>query len=267
MPSFTDQLSQLYKDYLGREPDTNSAGFLNAMESGAMSADDVINQILSSVEYNQRAGDMLTNTYKDVLGRDPDQAGYDSWMAGLTGGTVMPDDLSGLFKGSEEFLNMPAAGGAGSANDAPALFDLPTLTADIFPKSGVDWSNPALSGMTPFITDWLSKLPGLLDTLPATLQSMYGKTMQDSLSPDAFQGTLNQLMANNMLDSSVAGDAMSKTATEISKAVGEKAYPSYLTGLSQKLTAPNLLQSLSQMFQTNENPLAPFELFAQTYLQ
>jgi len=118
-----NQLYGLYKKHLGREPDTD--GFNFWMDSG-LSGSELESAFLDGakasgspiisggsggggVSSNNSATtwdapdvtSQLTSLYKDTLGRDPDQSGFNFWKGtGLSG-----DALDNAFRGSESYAN------------------------------------------------------------------------------------------------------------------------------------------------------------------
>jgi hypothetical protein len=78
-----------YRQYLTRTAGAAEvAGWVNAMQRGASSTQ-IRADFLGSQEYfqahNANVGDWLASVYQTVLSRQPDQAGYDSWLAALEG--------------------------------------------------------------------------------------------------------------------------------------------------------------------------------------
>ena len=154
-------------------------------------------------------------------------------------------------------------------------FDIPS---DVYPysksttqsRTGLDWGTDFGQVLQPLLQESTQQLPGLLSGLVPTLQGQYSNLMKKALGPQAFQGTLNQLAQRGMLDSTVAGDALSKTATNIMSDIGDKGYTSLLQGLLAQTQLPTQLGNLGQLLQTStsagesitEQPLAPYELMA-----
>jgi hypothetical protein len=76
-----------YQHYLNRAAgSTEISGWVNAMQHGATSGQ-IIADFLGSQEYfqghNASAGDWLSSVYQNVLSRQADQSGYDSWLGVL----------------------------------------------------------------------------------------------------------------------------------------------------------------------------------------
>jgi len=154
-------------------------------------------------------------------------------------------------------------------------FDIPS---DVYPytkqsqqsQTGMDWGSDFGQTLSPLLQQSAQQLPGLLSGISPAIQGQYSSLMKQALGPEAFQGTLNQLANKNMLNSSVAGDAMSKTASNIATQVGNQGYNSLLQGLLAQTQLPSQLGNLGQLLQTSqssgesitEQPLAPYELLA-----
>ena len=81
--------------------------------------------------------------YTVVLGRDPDQGGFDSWVAGLTGGTLSGSDLERGFFLSPEYTNKQKGDPAFLDDCYQAYFD---RAADAGGKQG--WLDALAQGMT-----------------------------------------------------------------------------------------------------------------------
>lgn len=69
-----EQISQIYRDVLGREAD---AGGLSFYDSSKFSPEQIKADIMKSPEYRERA---ITQMYQDILGRAPDQGGLRFYM-------------------------------------------------------------------------------------------------------------------------------------------------------------------------------------------
>jgi hypothetical protein len=153
------------------------------------------------------------------------------------------------------------------------LYPTTTSTSGGASSSGINWGSPFVSGILPTLTKAAKDLPGIASGMSGLLQGQYNSLMQQAMGPQAFQGTLNQLAAKNMLNSSVASDAMSKTATPIAQSIANKGWESQLAGQQARMNVPSILGQLAQLGQQSNssstsssntsNPLAPYELMAQ----
>lgn len=158
---------------------------------------------------------------------------------------------------------------SGMQGQMGGLFNLPTLTKDTYPSSssGIDWNSGYGSDLLKSLTNSINQLPQMAQQFGDTLQGQYSNLMKRSLSPDMFQGTLNNLASRGMLGSSEAGNAMGRTAKDIMNTVGDRAYESQLQGLQQQMQLPGLLGQLAQLLQTSKSsdPLAPYQLAMNYY--
>ncbi|MCP4262831.1 MAG: DUF4214 domain-containing protein [Planctomycetes bacterium] len=131
------------------------------------------------------------------------------------------------------------------------LFDLPKLGLEHAPTStsfsGVDFSaNPFMQSLLPLLTEQVGLLPGLAQAFGPAVQNQFSNILRSALRPDAFQGTLNQLANRNVLSGDVASDALSRTASDITRQIGDKAFGSTLAGMEKQLQVPGILGSLAQ---------------------
>jgi uncharacterized repeat protein (TIGR01451 family) len=102
-------VTRFYQLCLGRDPDAPgleqwSDNLLNRIQTGA----DVANGFINSQEFinkNTSNDEYLTILYKAFFNRDPDQAGWDVWIAELNSGTDRGHVLDG-FLGSQEFIKL-----------------------------------------------------------------------------------------------------------------------------------------------------------------
>ncbi|WP_449431679.1 DUF4214 domain-containing protein [Pseudomonas putida] len=93
---------RLYQGILGRDADLGGAKhFVDAINSGA-SLTDIANTFLNSAEFAgaNNAAD-INDLYSNLLGRDADQAGSDSWAALLANGGTLAD-VAALIAVSQE---------------------------------------------------------------------------------------------------------------------------------------------------------------------
>jgi hypothetical protein len=113
-----------YQQFLGRAPEPGAAeAWAGAIASGQMTAEQVAAEIANSAEAQARAinftpynsggavkgyadgggatyEDLVNSAYRDFLLRDPDQAGFKSWLDALTSGQIAPADFESKFKGA-----------------------------------------------------------------------------------------------------------------------------------------------------------------------
>lgn len=79
---YSSFLTNVYQEQLGREPDSSGfAYWLNALESGALSPDQVNSQINQSVEGQNFDTQYITSQYRSLFERNPEQEGYQYWLS------------------------------------------------------------------------------------------------------------------------------------------------------------------------------------------
>ena len=102
-------VDRLYSVALGRTPDiTGKASWVNVLETGCSTGADVARGFLYSPEFVNRGlstNDFVTVLYRTFFGREPDQAGLDSWVSAINGGTSREDVIGG-FIDSVEWANL-----------------------------------------------------------------------------------------------------------------------------------------------------------------
>jgi len=102
------EVFRLYKATLNREPDgTGFVNWVNALDAGAQTIKSVAQGFVGSVEFQNTYGALNNNQfatllYKNVLGREPDQAGLAAWVNALDHGMSRADAVVG-FSDSTEF--------------------------------------------------------------------------------------------------------------------------------------------------------------------
>jgi len=157
------------------------------------------------------------------------------------------------------------------SNTSGELFNIPTLTpgsatTTATGTSGIDWGSPGVAGLLDQIKNWTGIASGNAANAPGNINNFYRNMMQNALQPQAFQGTLNNLRQRNMLDSSVASDALAGTASNIAGQVGNQALSSYLKGFDVQQGMPNMLGQLANVLggrgttATQTDPMAAYRL-------
>lgn len=145
-----------------------------------------------------------------------------------------------------------------------ASFDIPT---DKYAKSftGINWEGPVASGVMSQIKDYTTKLPQLIEQYGTTSRANINRQTTDLLSPQGFQGTLNQLGARGVLGSRVAADTLSKTATGALKNAQSLGYQSDLDKLKAQMALPETLAGVAKTdtVSTSEDQLEPYRLMAE----
>ena len=105
------QVARLYDTVLGRLPDSSGlAAWTNALEGGT-SLQTVASGFVGSQEFQSVYGslnnsDFVTLLYHNVLHRDPDTAGLNSWVAALNGGESRAQVVIGFSESPEHIGNL-----------------------------------------------------------------------------------------------------------------------------------------------------------------
>ncbi len=160
--------------------------------------------------------------------------------------------------------NIGTAGGAAPGENL--VFDLGTLTPDIAATStatggttstsgststtGIDFNSPGAAGLLDQIREWTGRATGLARGAEGNINNFYRNMLSNALRPEAFQGTLNSLRSRNILDSSVASNALGTAASGISRSVGDQALGSYLKSVDLQMGVPGMLSQLAQALGT-----------------
>jgi TorA maturation chaperone TorD len=102
-----------YQDILGREPDDQGlAKYRNEMLRNGWTERQVRDALMKSPEYREKntmtrekAVDMVTRAYRNVLGRDPDPAGLESYVLGVLRNKWTEADVERELRKSDEYRN------------------------------------------------------------------------------------------------------------------------------------------------------------------
>jgi parallel beta-helix repeat protein len=102
-------VTRFYQLCLGRDPDAEGlSGWANNLLNQIQTGADVANGFIYSREFinkNTSNDEYLTILYKAFFNRNPDQGGWDLWLAELNSGIDRGDVLNG-FLGSQEFIKL-----------------------------------------------------------------------------------------------------------------------------------------------------------------
>ena len=105
-------VTRMYRVVLGREPDpVGLEKWVAQLESGKFGAADLVLQFFNSIEYagkKKTSAEIVTDCYNAMLGRDPDESGFENWKMRLDVGMTW-DAVCRGFIGSREFLNLAAS--------------------------------------------------------------------------------------------------------------------------------------------------------------
>lgn len=110
--------------------------------------------------------------------------------------------------------------------------------------SGVDMNNPFIKALMEPLIGSAENLMSIAEGIPGIVGDRYNNLVRTALGPEAFQGTLNNLAARGMLDSTVASDALGRTATGLIQPLLDKGYQSILASELAKMEVPSALTSV-----------------------
>jgi hypothetical protein len=136
----------------------------------------------------------------------------------------------------------------------------------------MNWGDPLASEILPVLQRTSLDMPNIAGNVGNVLSDRYDNLMRMGLGPEAFQGTLNDLVSRNMLQSTEAGDALSRTAVPLIRDIGDKAYDAALQTELAKMQVPVNLANIAGLGQVSKggatgssvseqsDPLAPYKL-------
>jgi hypothetical protein len=143
--NYVEAAVRLYQAAFGRQPDTDGiTHWVGSLSAGAVTTTGIATLFTESEEFTNRFGtgdeitvDYVTALYSNVLGREPDAPGLDSWLnSGLTRGAILRG-----FSDSQEFITS-------SSGD---IFNLLSGVADGTPldpvRSLADWFSNGLESL------------------------------------------------------------------------------------------------------------------------
>ena len=113
-----DEIARLYLGVFGRSPDLRGEAYWNHRANSDITTDRIAEYFVDSPEFRQRFGNdneaILTALYNNVLGRQPDAAGFAYWQERIAGGLEV-SQLVRHFTESPENLTIAAS--------APSRYD------------------------------------------------------------------------------------------------------------------------------------------------
>jgi len=136
-----------------------------------------------------------------------------------------------------------------------------------------DQRNQLLSAILPQLISQINNMPGNIDDYTQNALNQYRQLALKDL-PGELTSTLNNLVSRNMLNSSVAGEAISDVTGEVMSRYTPMAYNAAMTGAGMKAAMPGILGQLANLgrYDTTqstgsgtqqsyqENRLAPYQL-------
>jgi hypothetical protein len=121
-----------------------------------------------------------------------------------------------------------------------------------------------LESLIPKLLESVEGYEGNIDKSTQAAQELF-ETQSRRGMKDQLQGILNSLAGRNILNSSVASDAISKGMGDIVQTGAQKGYESQMTNAALKAQLPALLANIAQLGQssTSSDPLEPYKLLSQ----
>ena len=87
------QIAQLYQSYLGRAPDEAGAAYYQQQLASGRAAADIAREIARSQEGQNFLTQGITSEYRQELGRNPEQEGYQYWLSSALDAGYSVDQL------------------------------------------------------------------------------------------------------------------------------------------------------------------------------
>jgi len=174
----------------------------------------------------------------------------------------------------------PDSGGTENINTSTPSFDIPT---DKYPQSsststttsGIDWeSSPAMQKIMSQLTEKIGSMDADIEKYSNIANDRYKALIREALGPQAFQGTMDDFAARNMMSSTFKDDAVKDVLTRLIRDVTDKSYQTQMNIAGQRIAIPERLGQLAGLGQRSEttsttqqtNELAPYDLMAQIIL-
>jgi hypothetical protein len=255
-------LKDIYQRYLGRDPDPSAQGWLTALQSGAMTEQDVLAGIRGSEEFQSYAPQVVSGYYENILERPRSEGEGQSWIDALTGGGMTPEQMQTAFYGSDEYKSRATAGAE------PTTVDIPT---DKYPKatSGLDtkWRDQIMEVLFPemakSIRDYEANVKKREEGSVKLYQNMINQALKQGL-----QQKITELSRRRILGGTEAGNIMSKTARDVILGGAGKGYEAAAQTGDIMSRAPQTLGGVAELARhtTQTDESVPYRTIA-TLLQ
>lgn len=205
-------LQQLYIGYFGRAADQAGLNFwLDAINSGGLSLDNVHTAFVNSDEYNAQYEGMTVSekvaaVYENVLGRVADEAGLEFWTNAINTGLITEDQLiEGLLSGL-------------SANDA-AIISNKIVVANYYTSAKGDAYVEASKAES---ADILAGVDATVASVSAALNDVAAVTGVSNAQLASALATLDAAQdAQQAYAEAYLGDAATKTPADVATAQGD----------------------------------------------
>lgn len=110
--NYLDLITDIYRDQLGRAPDEGGRDFyVQQLTSGALTPDQVAQQINNSTEGQLFDTQAITSEYRTEFGRNPEQEGYQYWLSRMqTDPSIAASTLENYIRGGASGVDIAAMG-------------------------------------------------------------------------------------------------------------------------------------------------------------
>ena len=110
--NYLDFITDVYQDQLGRAPDEGGRDYyVQQLTSGALTPDQVAQQINNSTEGQLFDTQLITSDYRTEFGRNPEQEGYQYWLGRMqTDPTITANTLTEYIRGGASGTDIAAMG-------------------------------------------------------------------------------------------------------------------------------------------------------------
>lgn len=115
-------------------------------------------------------------------------------------------------------------------------------------STGLDWSDPVAGAIQQPLIDSALALPGLARKAGTQAQEHYINSMEQAMGPAGFQGYLNSLAGDRMINSSIAAGTLANAQQQASQRIADQAFVASLAGTQAEMgVAGELSRILSSM--------------------
>lgn len=202
--------------------------------------------------------DFVQQAYQNVFGRGGDPEGVQYYIDKINDPNA-PDTRENL----EQTLRN-AAGEIGFPGFEDTSDRIQLFQPDLFPssRSGLPEGDikTLLGTLIPQLTGSIGDFRSDIDTSTKAASELFGSLSRGAIEKDATR-ILNELAASNVLDSSVASDALSKSLTGVATAGAGKGFEAAALAAAQKAKEPELLARIADLGRVSESsaPGEPYD--------
>jgi len=220
---------------------------------GGMSEDDLVDLINTTIG-DQFAGieDIFDTGFDDLIQALMPSEETSELPPGLTDIDLFQPDVYPTTESESESESSGTSSSQSSSQNQAASLSQQSGASSAFNQSfsGLNEADRSqlMGAVLPMLVQQVGNLPQTIDDYVGNAANMY-EGQARTLMGDAMQGLLNNLAGRNMLNSSVAGDAISKTMGQIFPTFADKTYQAGMEGANMRLQMPQILGNLAQLGQ------------------